>query len=510
MRIQINAALDAGCWLQAATSRSTATLDDSDAGAPPMEGARESKPGADAKGLPTGVERGSYLLPRSMLDSSNTDRDRSPGAGFRCQCGSSRGASPRLVRQTGMRLVPWILPVIGPVILVALFAATALAQEQGCEVALRDGRVLSVASVGPGSGELWRFTSRDGAATEVAPAELLALHCSGVTLPRLPAAHLAGGEVVRGILVGGNDRGDAFELQSPVLGRVPLRVDRLECLVLQGGDPDALELPDGVDEALFQKAALGFDRLAGVLHQFGDGGIRFQLDGQKEPRWFASRELVGLRLRGAEARKQPAPFELLTRSGDRVGVALEGWRNGRLQIVLEDGRKTALVLGDIGCLSNLGGGAVFVSTLAPTSAAEASPDGDALMPWRRDRAVDGGPLQAGGRAHARGFGVHSRSRLVFTVPAGVARFWTRVGFDDSALALPVRGAVDVRVLVGDDVVFERKNLRAGDPVCSTGLLPVRAGQQLALEVDFGPGRDLGDRVDWLSPVFLPGGRPARE
>jgi hypothetical protein len=42
------------------------------------------------------------------------------------------------------------------------------------------------------------------------------------------------------------------------------------------------------------------------------------------------------------------------------------------------------------------------------------------------------------------------------------------------------------------------------------MLKVRSGQQLALEVDFGAGRDLGDRVDWLSPVFLPAGRPARE
>jgi hypothetical protein len=409
-----------------------------------------------------------------------------------------------------MRSPRRIAPLQSIALFAAMFAAAARAQEPGCEAVLRDGRVLSVASVTAGSGELWRLTNRDGAAVEVAPVELLALFCSGVAQPRLPAAHLAGGEVVRGVLVGGNDRGDAFELQSPVLGRVALRVDRLECLVLQGGDPAALELPDGVDEALFQKAALGFDRLAGVLHQFGDGGIRFQPDGQKEPRWFPVRELVGLRLRGAEARKQPAPFELLTRSGDRVGVALDGWRNGRLQIVLEDGRKIALVPGDIACLLNLGGGAVFASTLAPASVTEASPDGDALMPWRRDRAVDGGPLQAGGRAHARGFGVHSRSRLVFAVPAGAARFWTQVGFDDSALALPVRGAVDVRVLVGDDVVFERKNLRAGDPVCSTGMLKVRPGQELALEVDFGAGRDLGDRVDWLSPVFLPAGRPARE
>jgi hypothetical protein len=92
---------------------------------------------------------------------------------------------------------------------------------------------------------------------------------------------------------------------------------------------------------------------------------------------------------------------------------------------------------------------------------------------------------------------------VFTVPEGAGRFWTRVAFDDEAVRLPVRGIVDARILLGDEVVFEVRGLAAGDAPRSSGLVPVRAGQRLSLEVDFAAGRDLGDRVDWLSPVFLP-------
>lgn len=94
---------------------------------------------------------------------------------------------------------------------------------------------------------------------------------------------------------------------------------------------------------------------------------------------------------------------------------------------------------------------------------------------------------------------------MFVVPNGVDQFWTRVAFDDCALALPVRGAVVARVLVGDRVVFTAKDLRAGQPAYSTGLIPVRPAETISLEVDFGTGRDLGDRIDWLSPVFLTAG-----
>jgi hypothetical protein len=81
--------------------------------------------------------------------------------------------------------------------------------------------------------------------------------------------------------------------------------------------------------------------------------------------------------------------------------------------------------------------------------------------------------------------------------------------DDSALALPVRGTVDVRVVAGTATLFEAKELAAGTSPRATGLLPVKPGQLLTLEVDYGKGRDLGDRVDWLMPVFLPAPTAAR-
>jgi hypothetical protein len=36
-----------------------------------------------------------------------------------------------------------------------------------------------------------------------------------------------------------------------------------------------------------------------------------------------------------------------------------------------------------------------------------------------------------------------------------------------------------------------------------GPIRVQPGQVVSLEVEFGQGRDLGDRVDWLLCAFLP-------
>jgi hypothetical protein len=157
---------------------------------------------------------------------------------------------------------------------------------------------------------------------------------------------------------------------------------------------------------------------------------------------------------------------------------------------------------DLACVSFAGVG-TFLSDLQPKEVAESGCDGDAVHPWQRDASVLGGPLVAAERTHAKGLGVHSRSRLVFTVPDGAGSFWTRVAIDDSAGSLVVRANADVRVLVGGAVRFEHKGLEPGQGTRDTGLMPVRPGETVTLEVDFGKGRDLGDRVAWLSPVFLP-------
>jgi hypothetical protein len=381
-----------------------------------------------------------------------------------------------------------------------LVGVSAAAQEAPLLLALRDGSVVSATELRSSGGG--GFTARSGGRERrLAAEDLLAVHGTAALAPELPAAELAGGTVVHGALVGGDDAGDLLDLFSPVFGRVSLPVDRLAALVQPGVHPADLRLPDGVDEAVFVRTARGIDLVAGTLHRFGSDGVRFQALVAESPQWYAPEQFLGVRLGGAQPRAEPAPANLLTRTDDRLGVALRRIDATGAEFELESGAVVTLRAADLACLT-FTDAVLHLSDLAPGQVDESGFDGDVLFPWRRDRCASGGALQAMGRAYGKGLGAHSRSRLVFPVPDGVRHFWTRVAIDDSAIELPVRAHAVARVLVGSRVVFEAADLAPGQAPRDTGLIDVAPGDSIVLEVDFGRGRDLGDRVDWLMPVFL--------
>lgn len=393
---------------------------------------------------------------------------------------------------------------LGVVVLAGILGSLLGAQQPApaFEVLLADGSRAAVAAlVSPEDGAV--ELRGPGGVQRVALADLIGVRGAPVAAHDLPMAHLSGGEVVRGALTGGDAQGDALELLSPSLGRVRVATDRLVALVLRPGVArlDDLRLPKGVDEGLFVRAGTGHDLVAGTLHRFGEEGVQFQPEGESSARWFGGRDLLGLRIGDAQGRERPAQHELVTRAGDRVGIRVLRFTDDAMQFAWEDGREGSIRTADIASLCSLER-ATWLSSLVPDAVDERGYDGEVVMPWVRDHAVHGGMLVSGGRTAARGIGMHSRSRIRWLVPAGAARFATEVGIDDSALNLRPRAHVQVRVLLDGEEVFAR-DLRAGDAPVAIGPLAVKPGQVLGLEADFGKGRDLADRVDWLLPVFLP-------
>lgn len=387
---------------------------------------------------------------------------------------------------------------------ITLLTATLAAQDRsGFEISLREGKVIEGTGPRLDPGRL-HLTARNGAQS-LDLAEVLAVHGGAIQPSSLPVCSLAGGEVVRGLLSGGDPNGEWLELLSPVLGNRRIAVDRVERILFRPdlARPEDLRMPDGAREALFTKAAIGFDILTGDVHEFGSEGVRFQPLGEERPRWFRTEALVGYGLAGAVPPPTPGPVEVLTRVGDRIRVEITGWNQGQVRIRGEGGVETELREADLACATFIARDVIWLSALTPVKVDESRWDGPPLYPWRVDQSAVGTPLSSAGRVYGRGIGVHSRSRLGFRVPDGVEAFWTRVGIDDAALGLRPRADVDVRVLLDDAVVFEVRGLAAGSPARSTGLLRVKPGSLLELEVDFGKGRDLADRVDWLMPVFLP-------
>ncbi len=365
---------------------------------------------------------------------------------------------------------------------------------------LRSGRSLEVDGL-VGSPEAG-FTVRIGGRTErVAADELLAIRGGAAAAPPLMRVELVGGDRLFGAISGGDEDGDFLELLSPVLGKQRVAVDRLAAAVRPGVHPGDQVVPDGVDEVLFVPTARGFDLVAGTLYRFGSEGVQFQPEGRDAPAWYAADKISALRLRGGFAREGASPCTLLTRTADRLGVSLVRCTADGVEVALEDGVVVAVRWLDVACLV-FDGGVTHLSALQPLEVVERGYAGGPVLGWQRDRCAAGGELVAQRRAYGRGLGVHGLCRLTFEAPPTAARFRAAVAFDDSAAALPIQPHAVARVRRNGELTFEAVDLRPGQAPRAVGPFDVEPGDKIVLEVDFGEGRDLGDRVDWLLPMFL--------
>ncbi len=139
--------------------------------------------------------------------------------------------------------------------------------------------------------------------------------------------------------------------------------------------------------------------------------------------------------------------------------------------------------------------------LSDLTAAEYQPTPflDIPSPYRRDRNVLGGPLFATGRRYAKGLGMHTASRLIYSLDPtkDFHRFVATVAIDEEAAQ---RGSVIFRVLlrISDDwqEVFASPIVRGGDrPLPVT--VELGNAKQLALVTEFADRGDECDYANWF-------------
>ena len=373
----------------------------------------------------------------------------------------------------------------------------------------------------------------EGAVGEAKPLpvnEVLVLVGQPPRRPQIPhprravLATLVGGDVLSGAMIGGDLEGEGFDLRSPSFGEITVATDRLESLVFAAGlnagvEPRTLRLPDsedGGDEAVFVAAARGLDRQFGVLERFSDDGIQLVPAGAGaaggKVRLFPFRSMVGFALRAGEPRDYESNVLVCTRTGDRLYAILQSFSPTGLELGFEADRTLKIAHAEIASVTFLSGGARrYLADLQPTRIDESgfrfADDPESwfqgpVFPVRTNRNVSGGPLAVGGEHHALGFGVQSRSRLFFDVPSGVNRFMTSVGLDDSAARDGLRANAEARIRRNGRVVWSVETIDGAHAMHRPPPFEVVPGDELVLEVDFGLGMDLGDRIDWLTPVFL--------
>lgn len=176
--------------------------------------------------------------------------------------------------------------------------------------------------------------------------------------------------------------------------------------------------------------------------------------------------------------------ETLTVQGSNVSIALPG------------GASCVLDLSKLTSIEQLDGPVAWLSGVTPSEITQV-PFLDVSWPARMDRSVTGDTLRFGARTFTRGIGVHSHSTITWPLDGGYKSFRTQYAIDGN---LPYAD-VDVRVLLDGKVVHEAKDFKSGilSPVVS---LDLGTAKTITLEVDFGAGYDVQDRLNWIEPALL--------
>ena len=185
---------------------------------------------------------------------------------------------------------------------------------------------------------------------------------------------------------------------------------------------------------------------------------------------------------------------LRLKSGDVLRGRVERLDAEALTLATSYAGKLTVPRAGLSALYAAGGrGWLWLSSVKPAKS-EHVPAFDAAFPARADLSCDGQIMGLGGVACDRGWGVHSRSELVFaieTVPG--RRFVALVGIDDETKG---RGDAEARVLLDGKEVWKSGPLKPGAPPEEVSI-PLETTRQLTLVADFGPdGDDSGDHVDW--------------
>lgn len=173
--------------------------------------------------------------------------------------------------------------------------------------------------------------------------------------------------------------------------------------------------------------------------------------------------------------------------------------DGKLSADLGDGKPRPIDLSRVANIEQVNGPAAWLSGRLPSESSYVPFFGTGQeYPARMDASVDGSrDLRFGGKTFRRAIGVHSRSSLTWPLDGSHAAFRTQYAVDER---LP-QAEMTVRVKLGERVVHERKSVRAGtlSPVIAVDLAGAKS---LTLEVDYGSGADVQDRLVWLEPALL--------
>ena len=163
---------------------------------------------------------------------------------------------------------------------------------------------------------------------------------------------------------------------------------------------------------------------------------------------------------------------------------------------LADGSSRSIAVNDVVSIEQVNGPVLWLSSLQPSEEVQI-PFLDYSAPARVNQTVTGRPIRFGDRVFARGIGVHAYSRMTWPIDSSIRAFRTQYAIDGD----PPYANVTVRIRLGDRVVHEKSDVRAG-VLSPAVLLDINGEKTITLEVDYGQTYDVQDRFNWIEPALL--------
>ncbi|HVC96216.1 MAG TPA: NPCBM/NEW2 domain-containing protein [Pirellulales bacterium] len=256
------------------------------------------------------------------------------------------------------------------------------------------------------------------------------------------------------------------------------------------------------DDLIVIRQKGGLDFQAGVLGDVNGTTVGFKLD--DETLAVKRARVEGLVYYHKSGRTLPASFCRVTNgAGSRLEVQAIELAEGRLRLTTPAGLKLDLPLDQVVAVD---GKIQFLSDLTPESSVWVPYFGRAGEPAslaelyrpRMNEAADGGELRLDNKVYSKGLCVHSRTELVYRLPAGQFRVLKALaGLDDR-----VRPEGHVRLVISGDgkTLFEATLTGHDDPLPID--VDVHGVGRLKILVDFGEGQEVSDHLDLCEARIL--------
>jgi hypothetical protein len=325
--------------------------------------------------------------------------------------------------------------------------------------------------------------------------------------------HLIGGDQLAGEPA--SLRGEQLVWNNPAAGEIRVPMSRAVAVTKAGQQP-----PDRRPTEDVVTLANG-DAVRGIIAGIEGGKISVQRADSPEPLAVPVDSIASVQFAatagapaggggagGAAGGKESRGFRVRLGDNSSLPAATLTLANGKLTVDLGDGKPRPLDLSHVAAIEQVNGPASWLTGRQPVENVYVPFFGTGQdFPARMNRTTDGGrELRFGGRTFRRGIGVHAYSRLTYALDGQYAAFRVQYAVDDR---LP-HADMTVRVKLDNKVVHEKQNVRAGalSPVIVADLA---GAKRLTLEVDYGTGTDVQDRLVWLEPALLrrkPGEEPA--